>query len=73
MFKVHIQSKLLPVMVQGTGLLWFLCPGQEKKKGGGGEGVRGNCLYWRLQGSTSSATGGWFEVLWNLECLVTLI
>ena len=36
-------------------------------------GVR---LHWLVQGSSSStesvAGGGWFEVLWNLECLVGL-
>ena len=43
---------------------------QDKKKRR--EGVRGDHLHWRLQGSTSSpigsvAGGGCFEVLWNLE------
>ena len=51
-------------MGTGTSLHWFLCPGQEKK----GEGVRGDYLHWWVQGSTSSPTGGWFEVLWKLEC-----
>ena len=49
------------------------CPGQEKKGGG----VRGDCLLWRVQESTSSLTGVGsrqrvFEVLWNLECPVGL-
>ena len=41
MFNVHIQSKLLqrtPVMGTGTCLHRFLCPGQEKKRGGGSKG-----------------------------------
>ena len=42
----------------------------EGSKGGGGR------LHWRVQWSTSSpesvAGGGWFEVLWNLECPVGL-
>ena len=38
---------------------------------------KGDRLHWRVQGSTSSpmesvAGGGWFEVLWNLECPVGL-
>ena len=39
------------------------------KKGvrGGGRGI--DCLNWQVQGSKS---GGWFEVLWNLECPVGL-
>ena len=45
------------------------------KKRGGDKG--GNHLHWRVQGSTSSPTmsvagGGWFRVLWNLECAVGL-
>ena len=44
--------------------------GRGGKKGG--EGVRGDCLHWWVQGSTSSPTWGWFEVLWNLECPVGL-
>ena len=38
-----------------------------------GEGVRGDRLHWRVQGSTSSPTGiGSKEVLWNLEYPVGL-
>ena len=44
-----------------------------------GGGTKGDRLHWRVQGSTSSPTrpesvagGGWFEVLWNLECPVGL-
>ena len=43
----------MPVTGTGTGLRWFLCPGQEKK----GKGVRGDRMHWRVQGSMSSPTG----------------
>ena len=51
-------------------LSWAQVPlaGQEKR----GEGESGDCLHWQVQGSTSSLTRGWFEVLWNLECPVGL-
>ena len=63
MFNMLIQSKPLPVPV------W-----DRKERG---EGVRGDRLHWRVQGSTSSPTGigsrrGWFDVLWNLECPIEL-
>ena len=35
-----------------------------------GEGVRGDCLHWRVQGSTGSPTG--IGSRWNLECPVGL-
>ena len=46
-------------------------------RGKKGDGVRGDHLHWRLQGSMSSLTGigsRWrvFKVLWNLECPVGL-
>ena len=60
MFNVHIQST--PVMGTGTGLQWFLCPGQEKKRGLGIQAVQ----------PESVAGGGCFDVLWNLECPIGL-
>ena len=50
----------------------FLCPGQGKK-GGGSKGGRPALAGTReYEQSESVAGGGWFEVLWNLECLVGL-
>ena len=51
----------------------FLCPGRKKK----GEGVRGTACTGGYKGvqairPESVAGGGWFEVLWNLECPVGL-
>ena len=61
-------------MGTGTGLHHFLCLGQEKKWGmskGGLPALAGNkgVQAVRLE---SVAGGGWFEVLWNLECPVGL-
>ena len=55
-----------------THLSW--APGQEEKKG---EGVRGAACTGGYKGvlavrPESVAGGGWFEVLWNLECPVGL-
>ena len=49
----------------------------KKQWGGGGGGVSGNRLHWRVQENTSSPSGVGsrrrvFEVLWNLECPVGL-
>ena len=54
----------MPVLLPGTG--------KKKKKGGGGGG--GGRLHWRSTRvrPESVAGGGWFEVLWNLECPVGL-
>ena len=81
-FNVHIQSKLLyrtSVTGTGTGLRRFLCPGQEKKKkgGGGGRSKGGTACTGGYKGvqavrSESVAGGGWYEMLWNLECLIEL-
>ena len=43
----------MPVVGTGTSLCRFLCLGQEKKRG---DGVWGDRLHWRVQGSTSSLT-----------------
>ena len=56
-----------------TGLRLFLCPGRKIK----GEGVRGTACSGGYKGVRavrleSVAGGGWFEVLWNLECPVGL-
>ena len=48
---------------------WFLCPGQGKKKKGGGVGSKGVVRAVRPE---SIAGGGCFEVLWNLESPVGL-
>ena len=63
MFNVHIQSK--PVPLSGTG-----------KKGGRSKRVGTSCTGGyngvRAVRPESVAGGGWFEVLWNLECPVGL-
>ena len=48
-------------MGTGTSLCWFLCPGQEKKKGGSATSLTGVGNRQRV-----------FEVLWNLECPIKL-
>ena len=61
-------------MGTGTGLRWFLCPRQEKKRWGGGGGSKGGTTCTggykgvRAVRPESVAGGGWFEVLWNVEC-----
>ena len=70
MFNVHIQSTSTAVPLSRT----------RNKKEGGIKGVRGGggtaCTsgYRRVRAvrPESVAGGGWFEVLWNLECPVGL-
>ena len=65
----------MPVTGEGTDLRRFLCPGQEKKGGWrskGGTACTGGYKGVRAVRPESVAGGGWFEVLWNLECPVGL-
>ena len=60
----------MPVTGTGTGLCRFLCPGQEKIKGGGskwGTTCTGGYKGVRAVRLESVAGGGCFEVLWDLE------
>ena len=63
-FNVHIQSKLLwctPVTGTGTSLCRFHCPGQKKKEGSKGEGVRGTTYtggYKRVQAVRLGSVAG---------------
>ena len=52
----------------------FLCPGQGKKGGEGERGAACTGVYMGVRAvrPESVASGGWFEVLWNLECPVGL-
>ena len=51
----------------------YLCPGQGKKGGGKrGTASTGGYKGVRAVQPESVAGGGWFEVLWNLECPVGL-
>ena len=67
----HVRSECLTCTFRasccGARLSRPQVPGQGKR----GERARRDHLHWRVQGSTVSG-GGWFEVLWNLECPVGL-
>ena len=62
-------------MGTGSGLRWFLCPGQEKNVEGirgGGTACTGGYKGVQLVRLRSVAGGGWFGVLWNLDCPIGL-
>ena len=61
-------------MGTSTGLRRLLCPGHEKKGGGskGGTACTGGYKGVRAVRPVSVTGGGWFEVLWNMECPVGL-